>query len=296
MKHVKYKGGVTKKGRIQWKGKSGHCYHFYYHFKGYFRYKTITYRNVSSGAQVKNFFILWKSDFLFSRYSSFCIFNHLMIYQICDVMMSGDVAYLYQTNKGSSIYGIHKKWLIFYHPLHLHHPPKWTRDLYFETIESANTQQSSRHRPLPFCVDVINAWPLRSSIKFVLLICATTIMKPSPRSVLKNRYFANSCPTLVIMKVQKTPAEEIIFSELRLPQSTSLLKSEHLHRYFSKFRTISKEQWSYLEISRIAWEKEGEGEVGWAKFIHGGYYRGGITYRRRDDTPLSTMTLSLQLL
>ena len=46
--------------------------------KGYLRYKTITYQNVSSGAQVKNFFILWKSDVPFSRYSGFCIFNHLM--------------------------------------------------------------------------------------------------------------------------------------------------------------------------------------------------------------------------
>ena len=29
-----------------------------------------------------------KNYILFSRYSIFCIFNHLMIYQICDVMMS----------------------------------------------------------------------------------------------------------------------------------------------------------------------------------------------------------------
>ena len=34
------------------------------------------------------FFILWKTYVLFSRYSSFCIFNHLMIYQIWGVMMS----------------------------------------------------------------------------------------------------------------------------------------------------------------------------------------------------------------
>ena len=29
-----------------------------------------------------------KSSVLFSRHSSFCIFNHSMIYQICDIMMS----------------------------------------------------------------------------------------------------------------------------------------------------------------------------------------------------------------
>ena len=57
-------------------------------FKGHLRYKTITYQNVLSEAQVKNFFILWKSDIPFSRYLSFCIFNDLMVYQICDFMMS----------------------------------------------------------------------------------------------------------------------------------------------------------------------------------------------------------------
>ena len=41
----------------------------------YFCYKTITSQNVSLGVQVWNF---W--------YSSFRIFNHLMNYQICDVM------------------------------------------------------------------------------------------------------------------------------------------------------------------------------------------------------------------
>ena len=57
-------------------------------FKGYLRYKTITSKNVSSEAQVKNFFISQKSYVPFSSYSSFCIFNHPMIFQICDVMMS----------------------------------------------------------------------------------------------------------------------------------------------------------------------------------------------------------------
>ena len=35
-----------------------------------------------------HFCISRKSYVPFSRYSSFCIFNHLMIYQICDAMMS----------------------------------------------------------------------------------------------------------------------------------------------------------------------------------------------------------------
>ena len=52
---------------------------------GYLRHKRITFQNLSSQAQVKNFFILYK-HFPFSRYSSFCVFNHLMINQICDMM------------------------------------------------------------------------------------------------------------------------------------------------------------------------------------------------------------------
>ena len=55
---------------------------------GYLRCKIITSQNVSTEAKVKNFFILQKSYAPFSRYSSFCIFNHPMIFQICDVMMS----------------------------------------------------------------------------------------------------------------------------------------------------------------------------------------------------------------
>ena len=57
-------------------------------FKGYLRYKTITSQNVPSEAQVKNIFVSYKSFILFSRYSSFCIFNHPVIYQICDIMVS----------------------------------------------------------------------------------------------------------------------------------------------------------------------------------------------------------------
>ena len=41
-----------------------------------------------SEAQVKILFVSWKSYVPLSRYSSFCIFNHHMIYQICDVMIS----------------------------------------------------------------------------------------------------------------------------------------------------------------------------------------------------------------
>ena len=45
---------------------------FILNIKGYLRYNMITSQNVSSEEQVKNF----------------CIFNHPMIYQICDVMTS----------------------------------------------------------------------------------------------------------------------------------------------------------------------------------------------------------------
>ena len=58
-------------------------------FEDYVHYKTIISQNVLFEPQVKIFFlILWKSYVPFWRYSIFCIFNHLMIYQICEVMMS----------------------------------------------------------------------------------------------------------------------------------------------------------------------------------------------------------------
>ena len=74
-------------------------------------------------------------------------------------------------------------------------------------------------------------------------------MKLPPRSVLKRgRYFGkglletavlnSSISTLAIMKVKKITVEEIIFSELTLPQFTTSLKGERLHRYFSKFSII----------------------------------------------------------
>ena len=53
--------------------------------KGYLGYKMITSQNVPSKAQTKNFLISWKNYLPFCRYSSFCIFNHPMIYQISDV-------------------------------------------------------------------------------------------------------------------------------------------------------------------------------------------------------------------
>ena len=60
----------------------------FYISKGCSCYKTITSQNVSSEVQVKSLFILWKSYVTFSRCSSFCIINHPMIYEVCDVMMS----------------------------------------------------------------------------------------------------------------------------------------------------------------------------------------------------------------
>ena len=55
--------------RVNYKNKNSYL-------KGYIYYKTITSQNVSSEAQVKNLFISWKGYVSFSRYSSFCIFNH----------------------------------------------------------------------------------------------------------------------------------------------------------------------------------------------------------------------------
>ena len=52
--------------------------------KGYHRHKTITSQNAPSEAQVKDFFVSYKYYISFSRYSSFCIFNRPMIYEICE--------------------------------------------------------------------------------------------------------------------------------------------------------------------------------------------------------------------
>ena len=57
-------------------------------FKGHLRYKTITSQNVLPDAQVKNFFVLQRNYVPFTGYLSFSIFNHPMIYQICNVMVS----------------------------------------------------------------------------------------------------------------------------------------------------------------------------------------------------------------
>ena len=61
-------------------------YQNYIFVKGYLRYKMITFQNVSFEAQIKNFFLSEKNYVPFSRYSSFCIFEYPMIYQICDMM------------------------------------------------------------------------------------------------------------------------------------------------------------------------------------------------------------------
>ena len=57
-------------------------------FKDYFCYKAITFQNVSSEAQVKNFVISQKNYVPFSRYSILCNFYHPLIYQIYDFMMN----------------------------------------------------------------------------------------------------------------------------------------------------------------------------------------------------------------
>ena len=48
----------------------------------------ITFQNVPSEAQFNKFFVSQKSYVAFLIYSSFCIFNHPMSYQIFDVLMS----------------------------------------------------------------------------------------------------------------------------------------------------------------------------------------------------------------
>ena len=77
------------------------------YLKGYLCYKMITSQNVSSKAEIKKFFISWKNYVPFPSYSSFCIFNHSMIYQISDVTMS---IWTYLLNHKS---WIHKTWLVY---------------------------------------------------------------------------------------------------------------------------------------------------------------------------------------
>ena len=76
-------------GALEWrkqKNKNIKLNSWSFFFKGYLRYKIITSQNVSFEAQVH--LRQRKNYILFSRYSSFCIFNHPMIYQISDVMMN----------------------------------------------------------------------------------------------------------------------------------------------------------------------------------------------------------------
>ena len=65
-------------------------YQFNCLYKGYFRYQTITSQNVLSEAQIKNFLFYRKLMFHSQdiQFFVFLTFNHPMIYQICDIMMS----------------------------------------------------------------------------------------------------------------------------------------------------------------------------------------------------------------
>ena len=56
--------------------------------KGYLHYKTITSQNVSLEAQVKTFYFVENLCSVLKIFLSFHIFNHHMIYHICDVTMS----------------------------------------------------------------------------------------------------------------------------------------------------------------------------------------------------------------
>ena len=54
-------------------------------------------------------------------------------------------------------------------PSHFHHPQKWTIDLLFKIIESANTWQISKNPSSPpFCVYIINVCFLSGFLKFGL--------------------------------------------------------------------------------------------------------------------------------
>ena len=59
-------------------------------YESYLRHKTITSQSVSSEVQVKNFFILFqkKRYVPFSRYSSFCSFNHPFYYSILSLFLT----------------------------------------------------------------------------------------------------------------------------------------------------------------------------------------------------------------
>ena len=54
-------------------------------------------------------------------------------------------------------------------PSHFHHPQKWTIDLMFKIMKSANTRQFLRTpSPPPFCVDIINVCFLSGFLKLGL--------------------------------------------------------------------------------------------------------------------------------
>ena len=81
--------------RLTWMWKKLCKYHVfhdilevYFCLTGYLRYKTITSQNVLSEPQVRNFLFHRKFMFRSQDIQVFYIVNHLMIYQISDVMMS----------------------------------------------------------------------------------------------------------------------------------------------------------------------------------------------------------------
>ena len=56
--------------------------------KGYLRYKMITSQNVLFEVQVKKFFYFVEKLCSVLEIFKFCVFNHPLIYEICDVMMN----------------------------------------------------------------------------------------------------------------------------------------------------------------------------------------------------------------
>ena len=56
--------------------------------KGYLRYKMITSQNVLFEVQVKKFFYFVEKLCSVLEIFKFCVFNHPLIYKICDVMMN----------------------------------------------------------------------------------------------------------------------------------------------------------------------------------------------------------------
>ena len=64
-----------------------------------------------------------------------------------------------QSPRGPFIYGVHKKWPIFWSP-YLHHPQKWTIDLMFKNNRIRKHMTNFKTPPSSFQVNVINIWSL----------------------------------------------------------------------------------------------------------------------------------------